>query len=57
MADSLTTGIFDVAIERQGYPYLAAEPSDLTDIKLQQALVAGDVMSRKARPRAGAQEL
>ncbi|GLC73545.1 hypothetical protein PLESTF_001389800 [Pleodorina starrii] len=46
VADLLTpVGIFDVAIQRAGYPYLAAEPPELTDIKMQHALTAGDVMS------------
>ena len=45
VADALQPGIFDVAIARAGYPYLEAEPADPVDIKLQQALAAGDVMS------------
>ncbi|GLI61973.1 hypothetical protein VaNZ11_004539 [Volvox africanus] len=46
VADLLTpVGIFDLAIQRAGYPYLEAELTDLTDIKLQYALTAGDVMS------------
>ncbi|KXZ49316.1 hypothetical protein GPECTOR_22g910 [Gonium pectorale] len=48
VADALVPrGIFDVAIERAGYPYLEAEPSQLTDVKLQHALSAGDVMTSK----------
>ncbi|KAG2500647.1 hypothetical protein HYH03_001414 [Edaphochlamys debaryana] len=47
VADLLApVGIFDLAIQRAGYPYLPSEPTDLADIKLQHALQAGDVMSR-----------
>lgn len=36
VADLLNRSIFDLAIERAGYPYLPAEPRELDDIKLQQ---------------------
>ncbi|KAG2486586.1 hypothetical protein HYH03_014756 [Edaphochlamys debaryana] len=38
-------GVFDLSINRSGYPYLPAEPTHLSDIKLQHALKVGDVMS------------
>ncbi len=36
VADLINRSIFDLAIERAGYPYLPAEPRELDDIKLQQ---------------------